>query len=240
MGTTPASEARSLAQKVQPPKSAPLMQPAAIKPNRPSVGGPKPSVGAPKLSVGGPKPKPSVGGPKPSVGGPKLSVGGPKPSMGGPKPSVGGPKPSVGGPKPSVGGSKSSTGRSKPVLGGPSKAPAPAAVPKMAAVVDQAMDAALKHKPAPAKSAPSTPSEKKTKPKQPTTPGSKSSAWGTLTGWVTKKLNPDATVAKEGLKMEAYFDKEKGRWIIPGEEAAEEDEAPAAPPTSMSEVQKPA
>merc|ERR1719353_665804 len=109
----------------------------------------------------------------------------------------------------------------------------------MAAIIDQAV-AASKPKQAAPSSAPSTPSEKTTgAPKQPTTPqGHKSSAWSSLTGWVAKKLNPDATVAKEGLAMKAYFDKEKGRWVFPGEEAAVEDEAPAAPPTTMEAAQQ--
>merc|ERR1711991_134288 len=35
-----------------------------------------------------------------------------------------------------------------------------------------------------------------------------------------------------GEQMDAYFDKEKNRWVFPGEDAQEDDGPPAAPPTA--------
>jgi hypothetical protein len=38
---------------------------------------------------------------------------------------------------------------------------------------------------------------------------------------LTKFLNPDATEADLGEKMQAYYDKEKKVWVFPGEDPAE-------------------
>ena len=52
--------------------------------------------------------------------------------------------------------------------------------------------------------------------------------------YIAQKMNPDAKVAKMGTKMDAYYDKEKKKWVFPGEDPSEEKAAPAAPPTDMS------
>jgi hypothetical protein len=66
------------------------------------------------------------------------------------------------------------------------------------------------------------------------TPPPSGSKPGWLSGFVgnfiAKKMNPEAKVAKLGDQMEAYFDKEKKRWVFPGETAAEEPTMPSAPP----------
>jgi hypothetical protein len=54
---------------------------------------------------------------------------------------------------------------------------------------------------------------------------------------VTKWIYPDAAEANEGQKMEAYFDKDKGRWVFPDDDpnALESvaDSAPPPPPAAM-------
>merc|ERR1711871_79283 len=89
----------------------------------------------------------------------------------------------------------------------------------------------------PSKSAPPTPasqSKEKAKSTEKTTasPGAGASLWGSVRGWIAEKVNPDAKVAKMGEQMDAYFDKEKNRWVFPGEDAQEDDGPPAAPPTA--------
>lgn len=60
--------------------------------------------------------------------------------------------------------------------------------------------------------------------------------WGGLRTWVTKKLNPDATEADLGGKMEAYYDKKLGRWIFPGDDPNEVAKPLAPPPVKLAEV----
>lgn len=60
-------------------------------------------------------------------------------------------------------------------------------------------------------------------------------SWG-LGGFrnqITKWMNPDATTADLGEKMEAYYDKEKKVWIWPGEDP-DEKAKPLAPPPTMT------
>jgi len=49
---------------------------------------------------------------------------------------------------------------------------------------------------------------------------------------VAKKLNPDATEADLGGKMEAYYDKKLGRWIFPGDDPNEVAKPLAPPPVA--------
>jgi len=54
-------------------------------------------------------------------------------------------------------------------------------------------------------------------------------------GWIASKFSkwmyPDAAEATLGGDMDAYFDKDKGRWVFPGEDpAAADDSASSAPP----------
>uniref|UniRef100_K3WLJ2 Uncharacterized protein n=1 Tax=Globisporangium ultimum (strain ATCC 200006 / CBS 805.95 / DAOM BR144) TaxID=431595 RepID=K3WLJ2_GLOUD len=68
--------------------------------------------------------------------------------------------------------------------------------------------------------------------KTPPPSGSKaSSGWFSgISNFIATKVNPEAKVAKLGVQMEAYFDKEKNRWVFPGETATEEAAIPSAPP----------
>ncbi len=56
--------------------------------------------------------------------------------------------------------------------------------------------------------------------------------------WVTKKLNPDATEADLGGKLEAYYDKKLGRWIFPGDDPNEVAKPLAPPPVKPANVVK--
>jgi hypothetical protein len=60
-----------------------------------------------------------------------------------------------------------------------------------------------------------------------------------LTGWIAKKMNPEAHVADVGGEMEAYYDKDLKRWVFPGEDPAEAAK-PLAPPPIMPAAQAPA
>lgn len=51
-------------------------------------------------------------------------------------------------------------------------------------------------------------------------------------GWLTKKLNPDATEADVGDAMEAYYDEKLKRWIFPGDDPNEVAKPLAPPPTT--------
>mmetsp|Transcript_24937 Transcript_24937/g.32397 ORF Transcript_24937/g.32397 Transcript_24937/m.32397 type:complete len:205 (-) Transcript_24937:316-930(-) len=63
-----------------------------------------------------------------------------------------------------------------------------------------------------------------------------------ITGWITKKMYPDATEADIGEEMQAYFDEKLGVWVFPGEEdkAAEVAAGPPPPPTGPLESAAPA
>ena len=50
-------------------------------------------------------------------------------------------------------------------------------------------------------------------------------------------MNPDASIADPGLKMEAYYDEKAKRWIFPGEDPAEVAK-PLAPPPTMPAAKK--
>ena len=50
-----------------------------------------------------------------------------------------------------------------------------------------------------------------------------------LTNWITKKMNPDASIADTGGKMEAYYDEKLKRWIFPDDDP-DEVAKPLAPP----------
>jgi hypothetical protein len=52
---------------------------------------------------------------------------------------------------------------------------------------------------------------------------------------IARLTYPEAKVTYEGKKMEAYYDKEKKRWIFPGEENEPEPEPLAPPPTTHLE-----
>ncbi len=54
---------------------------------------------------------------------------------------------------------------------------------------------------------------------------------------ITKKLNPDATIADAGKPMEAYYDEKAKRWIFPGDDPAEVAK-PLAPPPITPGVKK--
>merc|ERR1712038_366389 len=58
---------------------------------------------------------------------------------------------------------------------------------------------------------------------------SSASSWS-LGNWITKKLNPDATIADGGKPMEAYYDDKLGRWIFPGDDPVEIAKPLAPPP----------
>ena len=49
---------------------------------------------------------------------------------------------------------------------------------------------------------------------------------------VTKWLNPDATEADLGEKMQAYYDEDKKVWVFPGEDPAEVAKPIGPPPTT--------
>jgi hypothetical protein len=59
----------------------------------------------------------------------------------------------------------------------------------------------------------------------------KYSGWS-VRGWLTKKLNPDATEADVGDAMEAYYDDKLKRWIFPGDDPNEVAKPLAPPPTT--------
>lgn len=48
-----------------------------------------------------------------------------------------------------------------------------------------------------------------------------------------KKLNPEATTADLGDRMEAYYDEDKKVWVFPGEDPAEKVKPIPPPPTAM-------
>lgn len=53
-----------------------------------------------------------------------------------------------------------------------------------------------------------------------------------MRGWLTRKLNPDATEADVGDAMEAYYDEKLKRWIFPGDDPNEVAKPLAPPPTT--------
>jgi hypothetical protein len=55
---------------------------------------------------------------------------------------------------------------------------------------------------------------------------------------VTKWLNPDATTADLGDKMEAYYDEKLKVWVFPGEDPAEKAKPIGPPPLSVQAVTK--
>ena len=66
------------------------------------------------------------------------------------------------------------------------------------------------------------------------------SSWGGfgLRTWVAKKLNPEATEADLGGKLEAYYDKKLGRWIFPDDDPNEVSKPLAPPPVVKASVAK--
>ena len=79
--------------------------------------------------------------------------------------------------------------------------------------------------------------QQQTPKKSPPVSGKRGSAaelkTGWLGGWIAKKLNPDAHIGDVGEEMEAYFDKDKGVWVFPGEDPVAKAAPPPPPPTSM-------
>lgn len=55
---------------------------------------------------------------------------------------------------------------------------------------------------------------------------------------VTKWLNPDATTADLGDKMEAYYDEKLKVWVFPGEDPAEKAKPIGPPPLSVQATTK--
>jgi len=72
----------------------------------------------------------------------------------------------------------------------------------------------------------------KTTPKASTGPSLEKKGW--LASKFTKWMHPDAAEATMGGEMEAYFDKDLGRWVFPGEDPAEATAAAAPPPPPPS------
>ena len=60
---------------------------------------------------------------------------------------------------------------------------------------------------------------------------SSASSWS-ISNWLTKKLNPEATQADIGGEMEAYYDEKLKRWIFPGDDPTEIAKPLAPPPTT--------
>ena len=160
--------------------------------------------------------KPDLGGPitRPSLGGRSS-----KPDIGSAPPVAVTQKPfDFGKPKGAAGAT--SLGASAP----PALTPAPAWTPAAQPTPAQA-DAPAQPKPAskpaeakePSKSAPPTPAsksgEKAKSTEKPSPSKSGAGLWGSVRGWIAEKVNPDAKVAKMGTQMDAYFDKEKNRWV---------------------------
>lgn len=50
--------------------------------------------------------------------------------------------------------------------------------------------------------------------------------------YLVSKLHPEATVGKLGGKMEAYFDKDLGRWVFPGDDPSDLPPSAGPPPTA--------
>jgi len=73
----------------------------------------------------------------------------------------------------------------------------------------------------------------KKKPEQPKTPApSSGSGLGGLKSWIIKKFNPDATECHLPENEEQpYYDKERKRWIFPGDDPDEVSKPLAPPPT---------
>ena len=56
---------------------------------------------------------------------------------------------------------------------------------------------------------------------------------GWFSGWIAKKMNPDAHVGDVGEAMEAYYDEKLKTWVFPGEDPVEAAAPPPPPPTSF-------
>lgn len=93
-----------------------------------------------------------------------------------------------------------------------------------------------KSTPAPKQAQPTmtTPADRKPKEEAPSSASSRFS----LSGWIAKKLNPDATVADAGGAMEAYYDEKLKRWIFPGDDPQEVAKPLAPPPTTPMTTEK--
>ena len=69
-------------------------------------------------------------------------------------------------------------------------------------------------------------------------PIEESKRW-TIGDWLTKKLNPDATKADVGERMEAYFDEKLKRWVFPGDDLTELAKKLPPPPSSAHGIISP-
>ena len=93
----------------------------------------------------------------------------------------------------------------------------------------------IKEKEAP-KSMGATENPKKSSSKEPSSSAPNSGILATLRNWI----NPERAgkVADPGLKMEAYYDKEKKVWVFPGDDPAELAKPLAPPPTTKTVVEQ--